>query len=92
MQTSGRSYRCHYTPLDRDGFPVHSESGDRQITDHAANVLLAPLPFPRTSIAGLEVTELPPAEGALQWRLAVALQGHNPALDFENTRPMWEAA
>lgn len=27
MQTSERSYRCHYTPLDRDGFPVPSESG-----------------------------------------------------------------
>jgi hypothetical protein len=22
-----RSYRCHYTPLDRDGFPVASDSG-----------------------------------------------------------------
>jgi hypothetical protein len=22
-----RSYRCHYAPLDRDGFPVASESG-----------------------------------------------------------------
>jgi hypothetical protein len=22
-----RSYRCYYTPLDRDGFPVVSESG-----------------------------------------------------------------
>lgn len=22
-----RSYRCHYTPLDRDGFPVPSDSG-----------------------------------------------------------------
>lgn len=31
-----------------------------------------------------EVTELPPAEGALQWRMAQALQ------DFEITRPMWE--
>lgn len=27
MQTSERSYRCHYTPLDRDGFPVTHESG-----------------------------------------------------------------
>lgn len=41
-------------------------------------------------IPGLEVTELPPAEASLQWRLAVALQGNNPARDFENTRPMWE--
>jgi hypothetical protein len=24
---SPRSYRCHYTPLDRDGFPVASEAG-----------------------------------------------------------------
>jgi hypothetical protein len=22
-----RSYRCHYTPLDRDGYPVASEAG-----------------------------------------------------------------
>lgn len=22
-----RSYRCHYTPKDRDGFPVPSETG-----------------------------------------------------------------
>ena len=22
-----RSYRCHYTPLDRDGFPAPSETG-----------------------------------------------------------------
>lgn len=27
MQTPERSYRCHYTPLDRDGFPVATESG-----------------------------------------------------------------
>lgn len=27
MQTSERSYRCHYTPNDRNGFPVPSESG-----------------------------------------------------------------
>lgn len=27
MQSIARSYRCHYTPLDRDGFPVPSESG-----------------------------------------------------------------
>ena len=37
-----------------------------------------------------EATELSPAEVFLQWRLAVALQGDNPARDFENTRPMWE--
>lgn len=67
-------------------------SGARPITERAASLLLAPLPFQRTGIDGLDVTELPPAEGALQWRLAVALQGSNPARDFENTRPMWEAA
>lgn len=39
-----------------------------------------------------EATELPPAEASLQWRLAVALQGRNPARDFENTRPLWEDA
>ena len=27
MQTSTRSYRCHYTPTDWDGIPVTSESG-----------------------------------------------------------------
>lgn len=27
MQTSERSYRCHYTPTDRDGYPVPSENG-----------------------------------------------------------------
>lgn len=27
MQTSERSYRCHYTPLDRDRLPVLTESG-----------------------------------------------------------------
>mgnify|MGYP000861611710 FL=1 len=27
MQTSERSYRCHYTPTDRNGFPVPAESG-----------------------------------------------------------------
>lgn len=27
MQTSQRSYRCHYTPTDRNGFPVPAESG-----------------------------------------------------------------
>lgn len=35
-----------------------------------------------------EVTELPPAEGAIQWRLAVALMQDRP--DFENTIPAWE--
>ena len=52
-----------------------------------SDALLAPLLIP----VG-EATELPPAEASLQWRLAVALQGRNPARDFENTRPMWEAA
>lgn len=37
-----------------------------------------------------EATELPPAEASIQWRLAVALQGSDPARDFQNTRPMWE--
>lgn len=27
MADPQRSYRCHYTPLDRDGFPVPNESG-----------------------------------------------------------------
>lgn len=27
MQTTPRSYRCTYTPLDRDGFPVPSDTG-----------------------------------------------------------------
>jgi hypothetical protein len=27
MQTTTRSYRCYYTPLDRNGFPVASDSG-----------------------------------------------------------------
>lgn len=35
-------------------------------------------------LEGLEVTELPPSEGAMQWRLALMLS------DFEVTRPMWE--
>lgn len=67
-------------------------SGARPITERATSLLLAPMPLRNAGIEGLEVTELPPAEGALQWRLAVALQGKNPARDFENTRPMWEAA
>ena len=45
----------------------------------------------RDAISGLEVTELPPAEGALQWRLAVALLSKNPADDFQNTVPGWLA-
>lgn len=27
MQTSQRSYRCSYSPLDRDGFPVVTDTG-----------------------------------------------------------------
>lgn len=27
MPTTPRSYRCTYTPLDRDGYPVASETG-----------------------------------------------------------------
>jgi hypothetical protein len=27
LHTPTRSYRCHYTPLDRNGFPVPSDSG-----------------------------------------------------------------
>ena len=27
MQTSTRSYRCSYSPLDRDGFPVPTDTG-----------------------------------------------------------------
>lgn len=27
MQTSTRSYRCSYNPLDRDGFPVTTDTG-----------------------------------------------------------------
>lgn len=27
MQTSERSYRCSYNPLDRDGFPVPADTG-----------------------------------------------------------------
>jgi len=38
-----------------------------------------------------EATELPPAEGDLQWRLAKALQADDAAPAFANTRPMWEA-
>ena len=45
----------------------------------------------REPIHGLEVTELLPAEGSLQWRLAVALLGKDPAADFVNTVPAWEA-
>lgn len=67
-------------------------SGARPITEREAGLLLAPLPFQRAGIDGLEVTELPLAEGALQWRLAMALQGTNPARDFENTQPSWEVA
>lgn len=35
-----------------------------------------------------EVTELPPAEGALQWRLAKALQAEDAARAFAVTVPM----
>ena len=35
-----------------------------------------------------EVTELPPAEGALQWRLAKALQADDAARSFAVTVPM----
>lgn len=60
-----------------------------RLTAAAASAINVAL-LSRQPIPGLEVTELPPAEAAIQWRLAVALQGNNPARDFENTRPMWE--
>jgi len=41
----------------------------------------------RPPIPGLEVTELPPAEGALQWRLAMVLSCRMPVPDFVNTEP-----
>lgn len=64
-----------------------SQSGNNLIQQarRASDALLAAQLIP----VG-EATELPPAEVAIQWRLAVALQGNNPARDFENTRPMWE--
>jgi hypothetical protein len=43
----------------------------------------------RPAMQGVEVTELPPAEAAIQWRLAVALLSDPP--DFQNTVPAWEA-
>lgn len=27
MQTSTRSYRCSYSPIDRDGFPAPTDTG-----------------------------------------------------------------
>lgn len=43
MQTSERSYRCHYTPTDRDGFPVPTETGI--------------LPFVQVQAAGAEAAQ-----------------------------------
>ena len=71
MQTSERSYRCHYTPNDRNGFPVPSESGvlpfiqlkanDAEQAQRAAHAL--------TGCAIAEVQRLEPA-------------GFSPALDY----------
>lgn len=43
MKTSERSYRCHYTPTDRDGFPVPTETGI--------------LPFVQVQAAGAEAAQ-----------------------------------
>ena len=62
--------------------------------DNARATSDACLLFPRLSrpaIPGLEVTELPPGEGWLQFRLARALFARNPARDFQNTQPLWGA-
>lgn len=41
----------------------------------------------RDAITGLQVTELPPAEGMLQWHLAVALLSGDPQRPFAATVP-----
>ncbi|WP_128000380.1 hypothetical protein [Piscinibacter defluvii] len=51
----------------------------RRISDELARPDLLPIG---------EVTELPPAEGALQWRLAKALQADNFERAFAITQPM----
>lgn len=66
MQTPERSYRCHYTPNDRNGFPVSSESGvlpfiqlkanDAEHAQRAAHAL--------TGCAIAEVQRLEPASFA----------------------------
>ncbi|HNU11730.1 MAG TPA: hypothetical protein PKJ45_10290 [Rubrivivax sp.] len=51
----------------------------RRISDELARPGLLPVG---------EATELPPAEGALQWRLAKALQADDAARSFAITVPM----
>lgn len=46
---------------------------------------------PTQPIPGLEVTELPEAEGHAQFRLALQLSGHPMARDFQATQPPWLA-
>lgn len=59
--------------------PAHTLDTARRSSD----LLLTGLQIP----AG-EATELPPAEGLLQWRLAVALQADDAGRAFAATQPM----
>lgn len=56
-----RSYRCHYTPLDRDGFPVPSDSGLQPFVqvkaanaEHALRAAFATIGCPISHVERLE--------------------------------------
>lgn len=61
MQTASRSYRCHYTPLDLNGFPVPSDSGllpfvqvKASNAEHALRAAFATIRCPISHVERLE--------------------------------------
>jgi hypothetical protein len=61
MQTATRSYRCHYTPLDGNGFPVPSDSGllpfvqvKASSAEHALRAAFATIRCPISHVERLE--------------------------------------
>ena len=98
-QQAARAYRCHYTPLDRDGWPVPSESGVLPFVDvRASNAEVAQrLAHARTSCpitscerlderALPQVSELHGGEASVRWLLAGGDPASGPG--FADTEPM----
>jgi len=83
VQTSKRSYRCHYTPTDRDGFPVPSDSGvlpfiqlQANDAEHAQRVARALTGCPISEVTRLEVADFAPPTDSV---FAVLADAHDRA-------------
>lgn len=74
--TALRSYRCHYTPKDRNGFPVPSDTGVLPFVQvQAANAEAAQrAAFARTNCPIASVERIEPREPRSDRHAALALE------------------